>query len=272
MPYFPDSFAPQLLAVFVTGILGGVHCVGMCGGVVAALSGRPGVGAPLQQVAWLQSPGKLSPHPLPLGQPPAWTLQLAFNLARIAMYTVAGAAAGAVFESTGSFARAASNALPLHAGLALFANLMLLALGLYLIGITRHLAVLERAGGHLWRAMRPAVQRVLPANTLPRALALGALWGWTPCGLVYSMLAIALVSGSAVHGALVMLAFGLGTLPNLLLAGVLMRWINQHRAGGWMRYVAGVSVLGMAMFGLAHAAHLDGSSAGAMGGWLCFTL
>lgn len=246
----PDSFAFQLAALFITGLLGGVHCAGMCGGVVAALSGGPA------------QPGQAQP---------AWVLQIVFNLSRIAMYALAGAAAGAVFDSAGAFARVATGVMPLHLGLALFANLMLAGLGLYLLGVTRHFAVLERAGGHVWRAIRPVAQRCLPANTLPRAIALGALWGWMPCGLVYSMLAIALVTGSATHGALVMLAFGLGTLPNLLLAGALMRWINRHHAGGWMRQVAGASVLLLAMFGLAHVAHLDGSAAHAIGGWLCFT-
>ena len=250
MPFISDWFSPQLAAVFLTGLLGGVHCAGMCGGVVAALSGGP------------------------LQQPP-WHLQIAFNLGRIAMYALAGAAAGAVFDSAGAFTRAAGHVLPLHLALAVFANLMLAGLGLYLLGITRHFAALEHAGARVWRALRPAAQRCLPANTLPRALALGALWGWMPCGLVYSMLAIALVTGDARHGALVMLAFGLGTLPNLLLAGVLMRWINRHRAGGWMRYVGGASVLGLALFGMAHAANLDGRSLHvslqALGGWLCLT-
>ena len=62
-----------------------------------------------------------------------------------------------------------------------------------------------------------------------------------PCGLVYSILATALVTGDAAHGAAVMFAFGLGTLPNLLFAGALMRWLSARRAGGWMRSVAGAA-------------------------------
>lgn len=239
--------ASALFAVFVVGLLGGVHCVGMCGGIVAALSSAPG------RIA--QGARK---------RPPPWSLQLAFNGGRIATYALAGALAGVA----GSMAFFLEGLLPVQVVLYAFANLMLIGLGLYLLGITRYIAMLERVGARLWRVVRPVAGRLMPADSVPRALGLGALWGWMPCGLVYSMLATALVSGSAVNGAALMAAFGLGTLPNLLFAGALMRWLSSHRAGSVLRRVAGATVLALGALGIAHA---GGVGKNAVTGILCFT-
>ena len=214
-----------LAGIFLVGLLGGVHCMGMCGGIASALA--------------ISQPGTQR----------AWPLLLAFNAGRIGTYAVAGAAAGLA----GSMSLFLNGVLPVQLAMYVLANLMLIGLGLYLFGITRYVTALERVGARFWKALRPALRRVMPANTIPRALALGALWGWIPCGLVYSVLATALLAGSAAQGAAVMLAFGLGTLPNLLFAGVLMRWLSTWRAGNFMRRVAGGLVLGMGLFGLLQA-------------------
>ncbi len=227
-------------AIFMVGLLGGMHCAGMCGGIVAALSaGQPGGRA-------------------------AWGLQLAFNGGRIMVYGVAGAAAG----MAGSMAMFLNDVLPVQLVMYLLANLMLVGLGLYLFGITRYVAVIERVGALAWRLIRPLAGRFLPARTWPRALALGLLWGWIPCGLVYSMLATALLAGDAVDGALVMLVFGLGTLPNLLLAGALMRALSKSRNGRAARRVAGSIVLGLGLFGIAHAGSVGHA---AVSGFFCLT-
>ena len=238
--------AAALLTVFVVGLLGGVHCIGMCGGIAAALSAGP----PAQ-------PGQRA-------RPPAWGMQLAFNAGRIATYAVAGAVAGAA----GSMALFLNDLLPVQMAMYLFANLMLMGLGLYLLGITRFLTRFERAGAVLWRRIQPAMRHVTPANTVPRALLLGALWCWMPCGLVYSILATALVTGSAAQGAALLAAFGLGTLPNLLFAGALMRWLAARRAGALVRRIAGATVLA---FGVAGIAYAGAAGQHAMAGFLCFT-
>jgi sulfite exporter TauE/SafE len=159
-------------------------------------------------------------------------------------------------------------ALPVQLAMYVFANLMLAGLGLYLLGITRYIGWFERAGVVLWRRVQPVMRHVMPANTMPRALGLGALWGWMPCGLVYSILATALLTGHALQGAALMFAFGLGTLPNLLFAGALMRWLAARRAGTWMRRASGATVLLLGVAGIAHA-----SVAGqhAIAAFLCFT-
>jgi len=207
------------LALFLIGLLGGTHCVGMCGGIVGALS----MGA---------------------GKRPS--LHLAYNLGRIISYALAGAIVGTL----GGASLALSDQLPVRIILFILANLMLIALGLYLVGITRALALSERLGQKLWRRLQPLTNRFLPARTAAQAFPLGLLWGWLPCGLVYSALVTALTSGSAGRGAGVMLAFGLGTLPNLLLAGLLAVRLRDYAARPVVRITAGLLVLGYGLWGL----------------------
>lgn len=215
----PDS---AFLALFLVGLLGGTHCVGMCGGIVGALS---------------------------MGAAPRLSLHLAYNAGRIASYVLAGAIVGTL----GAASLALSEQLPLRIALYVLANLMLIALGLYLMGVTQALAFTERLGQNLWRRIQPATRCFLPARTVRQAFPLGLLWGWLPCGLVYSALATALTAGSALRGAGLMLAFGLGTLPNLLLAGFLLA-----RLRGWVqrrvvRVAAGLTVAGFGVWGLVGA-------------------
>lgn len=212
----PDS---TFLALFLVGLLGGTHCVGMCGGIVGALS---------------------------MGAPGRWSMHLAYNAGRILSYGLAGAIAGAVGDA--SFAL--DSQVPMRLALYLVANLMLIALGLYLLGVTQALAFTERAGQLLWRRLQPLTRRFLPARTVAQAFPLGMLWGWLPCGLVYSALATALSSGSAVRGGLAMLAFGLGTLPNLLLAGIVLARLNEFVRRPAVRIGSGLLVLGFGFYGL----------------------
>lgn len=212
----PDS---TFLALFLVGLLGGTHCVGMCGGIVGALS---------------------------MGAPGRWSMHLAYNAGRILSYGLAGAIAGAV----GAASFALDSQVPMRLALYLVANLMLIALGLYLLGVTQALAFTERAGQLLWQRLQPLTRRFLPARTVAQAFPLGMLWGWLPCGLVYSALATALSSGSAVRGGLAMLAFGLGTLPNLLLAGIVLARLNEFVRRPAVRIASGLLVLGFGLYGL----------------------
>lgn len=218
----PDLWS-VCLTLFVVGLLGGGHCVGMCGGIVGALS----VGGPA---------GKAS---LPL--------HLAYNAGRIASYTLAGALAGLL--SRGGFLLLQEQ-WAARVGLFVLANLMLLAMGLYLMGITRFLTPLEQAGQGLWQRLQPLTRRFLPVRSPMQAFPLGLLWGWLPCGLVYSALATALTTGSASNGALVMLAFGLGTLPNLLLAGLLAARLREWMRRPGVRRVAGALIISFGLYGL----------------------
>ncbi|HET7776873.1 MAG TPA: sulfite exporter TauE/SafE family protein [Azospira sp.] len=219
-----DSLLPTLLSVLLVGFLGGTHCIGMCGGIVGALSLGGASGAASSR----------------------WPLHLAYNIGRIASYGLAGLLAGAL----GAASTHLGEQWALRIALYVLANLMLVALGLYLLGATQALAWTERAGQGLWRRLQPFTKRFLPARSAAQAFPLGVLWGWLPCGLVYSVLTTALVSGSPLRGGAVMLAFGLGTLPNLLLAGLLAARLKDFVRRPLVRAVAGLSVLGFGLWGL----------------------
>jgi sulfite exporter TauE/SafE len=230
----------SLLPVFVVGLLGSVHCAGMCGGIVGALSVAPAA-------------GRTVPVPVPVrvrSPRPALANMLAYNLGRIGSYMLAGALAGGVGQGAGALARLPA----LQTAGYWMANLMLAMLGLYLMDAWRGLARLEHGGQLLWRHVAPLLRRFQPFDGPGRMLAAGALWGWLPCGMVYSVLATAMLSGSALAGALVMLAFGVGTLPMLLglgLAGARLRACLRMRG---VRAACGALVLGFGLLGLARAA------------------
>lgn len=232
--HLPDT---GFIAVFLIGLLGGVHCVGMCGGIVSALSIQPGAQA-------VQLPG--TPSSLPL--------HLAYNLGRISSYVIAGALVGAV----GSFGLLLNDMLPVQMTLYIAANLMMIALGLYLTGFTQSLAFTERLGQALWRRIQPFTRRFLPARSAAQAYPLGLLWGWLPCGMVYGVLTAALLSGSAERGAATMLAFGLGTLPNLLLAGMLLQRLRTVVQASYVRLGSGLLVMAFGIWGLINATSLGG--------------
>ena len=232
----PDAALLALpVASLLLGLASGVHCIGMCGGIVAAFSTQKVVHGPSD------SPRAAS---LPL-------LAL-FNTGRVGAYATAGALAGAV----GSAGGYAASVVGVQTAFYVLANVMLVLIGLHLAGISPLLARLEALGGPVWRRLRPVAARFLPADTPLRALVAGSLWGWLPCGLVYGMLATAVATGSAASGALVMAAFGLGTVPNMMLAGFALARLRRLVAHRAVRLAAGGFVLAFGVFGLARAADI----------------
>ncbi|MCU0897561.1 MAG: sulfite exporter TauE/SafE family protein [Burkholderiales bacterium] len=217
-----------LATALAIGFLGGIHCVGMCGGIVAALT--------------LRRPGEPP-------APRAWRLQLGYNAGRIASYTVAGGIAGLV----GSVGTLLDRLLPVQLALYVLANALLVFLGLYLAGLGTAVLRLEAAGGALWRFAQSHGLKLGPAQTPLGAVGAGLAWGWIPCGLVYSAVALALVSGDAARGALVMLAFGLGTLPTLLATGLAADRLKRLARDRRVRVAAGIAVLAMGIVGFIRA-------------------
>ncbi len=232
------------------GLLGAVHCIGMCGGIVGALS-------------MANTPRRAFPVAVVTVGAPAQALDttlrvIAYNAGRIASYMTAGAIAGGVAGG----AHALTDMVALQIAAYWLANLMLVALGLYLTGAWTGLARLEQAGQFIWRRVQPLTKPMLPMDSTPKAFALGALWGWVPCGMVYSVLLSAMLTGSPLSGAAVMLAFGLGTLPALLTMGIAgTRFKTWTRARG-VRLTAGLIVLGFGVLGLIRAGN------GMSPGWL----
>ncbi len=233
----------SLIPFFMLGLLGSLHCVGMCGGIVSAFSAASRPQRPFPAVVVT----------IPTVSPAVYrdALQvLAYNTGRIGSYAVAGAIIGGFAGGVHSLSGVAA----LQVGGYWLANGMLVVLGLYLMDVWRGLARLEQAGQFLWSRLRPLMKPLLPMDTVGKAFALGGLWGWLPCGMVYSVLLTAMFSGSALPGASVMLAFGLGTLPALLglgLLGTRLRKLAQQRS---VRITCGFIVLAFGVLGLLRAA------------------
>lgn len=209
--------------LFLLGFFGGTHCVGMCGGLSSAFA--------------LQLP----PHLNRLG------LIALLNLGRISSYVLIGLIVGLV----GQIGISLDDTRWLQNGLYIAANILLLLLGLYLAGLSTAATQIERIGRPIWKRLNPILNRLLPIKSVPACFGVGMLWGWLPCGLVYSASLYALGSGNAVQGGLYMLAFALGTLPNLLAMGIFaaqLKTLLQRRA---IRLCAGLLVAGWAVSRLA---------------------
>ena len=228
-----------LFVAFMTGLLGSFHCVGMCGGIVGALTLRV-------QNGMTRSASQLLP------------CLLSYNIGRISSYAVAGAVAGSVGAQ-------AFGVIPLeHAQLLgrWISALFMIALGLYIAGWSYALLWLERVGAHAWRLIEPMGRRYLPVRGPQQALVVGLIWGWLPCGLVYAVLAWALVAGGAAKGAALMLAFGAGTLPMLLMMGVAAKWLGGVLRSTSFRRAVGTVVVSFGVFALiAPHAHPRASNA-----------
>ncbi|MFM8501763.1 MAG: sulfite exporter TauE/SafE family protein, partial [Fluviibacter sp.] len=201
------------------GWLGGVHCLGMCGGIVSALS-----------------------MSVPDGRRPYFLL--AYNLGRCFTYILLGALAGFMGYAGISVLGVA----PL--GFYILANILLIGMGLYLMGWPLIVRPLEQGGQHLWRHIEPIARRFFPVTTPGRALIVGFAWGFLPCGLVYSALATAIASANPVSGAVWMAGFALGTLPNLLLAGWMGAGLLNRMRQSALRWIAGLLVIAWGVYGL----------------------
>jgi sulfite exporter TauE/SafE len=221
--------ALMLASAWLMGLLGSSHCVAMCGGVVAmTCSALP---VPRRSSLRAQLP-----------------YVLAYNAGRIASYATAGAIAGALGATLASLGLA----LRAQLGLRLVAGGMMIAVGLYVAGWGRSLRWVERVGEPVWKRIAPLAGRLVPIATPPQAFALGLLWGWLPCGLVYAAIAAAVTSGSAIGGAATMVAFGLGTLPMLLAMGSAAAMVARSARIRWVRTAAGSMIL---VFGIVQLVH-----------------
>lgn len=212
----PDLL-PLLGSALILGLLGGGHCLGMCGGLMGALT--------------------LAIPPEQRGR--RLRLLLAYNLGRVLSYGCAGLLLGLA-----GWAVASS---PAALALRVLAALLLIVMGLYLAGWWSGLTRIEALGRGLWRHVQPVASRLLPVSSLPRALLLGALWGWLPCGLVYSTLLWAASQGNAGYSAALMLAFGVGTWPVLLATGLAAERVNTLLKRRSVRVAGGVLVM---LFGI----------------------
>jgi len=231
---------------FLVGLFSGVHCVAMCGGVLGALNLRPQRRViPIRDgTAAMRSESLV--HSL--------GLQLFYSAGRIGSYAVAGSIVGAVSATAAPTIGVTGAQVLLGVG----ANVLLILLGLHLAGFGALVQRLESMGRPLWKRLAPIGRRLLPADTPMKALAVGSLWGWLPCALVYSALGMAFMSGGAFKGGMVMAAFGLGTLPNLVAAGFALERLRPFLERKAVRRGAGIAVMGLGSLGLARIPALSG--------------
>ncbi len=196
------------IIAFNMGLLSSVHCLGMCGGIITMLMKATANG------------NDASAKPL--------ASSLAYNLGRISSYCIAGLIAGLF----GAGLSALIATYQLHMWVQVFAAVILILLALSILNLFSF-ARLERLGQQIWNKVQPFSKRLLPVDSFRKALLFGMVWGWLPCGLVYSALLLGLTTGTVGGAVLVMFCFGLGTLPSMISAGFvteqLQQYINQRQ-------------------------------------------
>lgn len=226
-----------LLTALIVGLFGSLHCAGMCGGIASAL------GMSMKQQA--------------SDNDKVLYAALFFQLGRLSSYAIAGFVAGSI----GDILTQSEIIKNIATYLRLFSALFIIALGFYLAGLMPFFALIEKMGVPVWKKIAPLSRHLLPVTRLSQAYGLGLLWGWLPCGLTYSILLWSVAAGSGIEGSLLMLAFGIGTLPAMLsitlgaskITGLLKQPLIR-RVVGLLMVVGGVLILMniMALFGTEH--------------------
>jgi sulfite exporter TauE/SafE len=187
-----SELVPAITAALLAGLLGSAHCLGMCAGISGLFAVNANVASLRQQ----------------------FPFAITYNLGRILTYALLGA----IVASVGSVVVKASPAMA--SGIRILSGIIIILVGLKVAFDLRLLNPIERMGGTLWARIAPLAQSLVPVTSLPRALGLGIVWGWLPCGLVYSVLLIAATSAKSADGATIMVAFGIGTMPAMLMTGL----------------------------------------------------
>lgn len=212
----------EMMAALVMGLVGTVHCVGMCGGMAAGIKMTS---APQQSTA---------------------SMLTVYNLGRLSSYFFIGI----LFASLGV---AVYQQIPSSLNyIRVFAAILLISMGLYVMKLPNVLPYLELVGSHLWRKVQPLTRRLLPLKSKRQAWLLGMLWGFLPCGLVYSALSLSAAQSTPLQGGGIMLAFGLGTLPSMLALGFVGEKVMQIRQNKIFQLVAGLLLIGYGIYLLMH--------------------
>ena len=215
-----EHITTSLLSAFLLGLFSTAHCIAMCGSVIGALT----LSLP---ASVRQSPKAMLPY------------VFNYNLGRISSYTLAGLLVAALVSPLNNIGGLD--------WLRYLSVIFMIAMGLYLAGWLPRFAHIEKIGTPIWRFLQPLGQKCLPVKSLKQAFAFGAVWGWLPCGLVYAALVMAATSGDVVTGGMTMLAFGLGTLPAVMGAGLFVGFLSSIARNIWFRRAAGILIIVMAL-------------------------
>ncbi|PSU24889.1 cytochrome biogenesis protein [Photobacterium phosphoreum] len=206
----------NFMTALIIGLSGAGHCISMCGGIAAAVT-----------IGMLDKPQH---H---------WVYLLCYNIGRISAYMVAGLIVSQAVVQVITVSDSTSTLILLR----ILASIMMIILGLYVGKWWSGLTYIERVGHQLWRYIMPITKHFLPLTSPFKAIPFGFLWGWLPCGLVYSTLTWAAVSGSAMDGMIIMLAFGLGTLPAMLTVGTVADKLKSLLQNSYFKRINGLFII-----------------------------
>ncbi len=219
------AFNASYLVAFLMGLLSSMHCIGMCGSIIGTLtlSLKPEI---------RNSKSKLFPY------------VLNYNLGRISSYTIAGFLAGLLeFLVTLPFGEGHG-----HRILQILSAIIMTGAGLYIAGWFPYFAYVEKAGSKIWKLLEPHGRRLIPVQSLSQAFVFGMVWGWIPCGLIYTALAFSATAGDIVKSSLTMLFFGLGTLPAVVGVGIMTTVLTRLSRMRSFKQMVGLLLIILALF------------------------
>lgn len=216
---------PDFIGAFLIGLAGAGHCMGMCGGIASMLS--------------------LGPN----DNKSSLAIPLFYNIGRLSSYVFIGALIGG---SLSTLVQLGGLTHPL-AWLRLIASVFMILVALYIAKWWHGLIIVEKIGQHVWKYLSPIGRHFLPLRHAFHAIPFGFVWGWLPCGLVYSALTWSAVSGSAFNGGLIMLAFGAGTLPAMLTVGYGASYFIKLQRSVIFRNISALILISYALYTAAGA-------------------
>lgn len=214
-----------LLVAFLMGTFSSTHCLHMCGVIVGTLtlSLKPEIRENKAQL---------------------FSFVLSYNVGRITSYTIGGFLIG-ILESIITSPLEETHGQVL---MKLLSAAVMTGAGLYIAGWLPKFSYIEKAGSSFWKILEPFGRKLIPVESRKHAFLFGIIWGWLPCGLVYTALALAATSGSFIKSALVMMAFGLGTLPAVLGAGIMVGIISRLLRMQGVKQTVGIMLVALAIF------------------------
>lgn len=197
-----------------------MHCLGMCGSIIGTLS--------LSLDAKIRN-----------SKPVFISYVLNYNLGRIFTYTIAGLLAGLLTAPLDTQIG--------HRLLQILSAIIMSAAGLYIAGWFPRFAYIEKMGRHVWKKLEPLGHKLIPVRTRTQAFLFGTIWGWLPCGLVYTALALSATTGDIARSGITMLFFGMGTLPAVVGIGIITSLLSSWLHKPYFKQLVGILMILLAL-------------------------
>jgi sulfite exporter TauE/SafE len=224
MNHLDAAFSSSYLVAFLMGLFSAMHCLGMCGSIIGTLT--LSLKREIRENKALLLP-----------------FVACYNGGRVLSYTIGGFIAG-ILEQVLTLPFGEGHG---HRILQLLGALVMLGAGLHVAGWFPRFAYIEKLGGLAWRHLEPYGRRLIPVDTRQKAFIFGMVWGWLPCGLVYTALALSATTGEVVRSGLTMFFFGLGTIPAVMGVGIMTSWMVRLSSMTRFRQVAGITLILLAL-------------------------